>query len=149
LVAGVVDGLESVGEEVGDDGGPKGFAFADDNSIGVAEGFKGEGADVESAEDDAGAEGAVSVGERVGFKDLGGEAGDGDGVELLRNTIDGSEICNLKVADIDVGRSESREGEETEAGERGDDLAALDEAGKGEAEGEEFGVADADSAHCD
>ena len=134
VAAGIVDGLEIAGEEVGNDGRPEGFAFADDDGVGVAEGFEGEGADVESAEDDASAEGAIAVGQSVGFEDLGGEAGDGDGVELFRNAGDIGEICNLKVADLYVARGESGEGEKTEAGERGDDLAALDEAGKSEAE---------------
>ena len=114
----------------------------------MAESFEGEGTDVESAEDDAGAESAVTIGERVRLEDLRGEAGDGDGIELFGNASDGGEICNLKVADVDVRRCEPCESEKAQAGERGDDLASLDKAGQSEAEGKEFGVAYADPAHC-
>jgi hypothetical protein len=145
LGSGVVAWLEAIGDEVGDDGGPDGFAFTDDDAVGVLEGFVGSGGDVEAAHDDGDACGAIAVGELIGFADLGGEGGDGDCVEVAGEAVEVFDIGDFDVGDVEVWRGHACEGEEAEGGEGGDDLAAFDEAGEVEADGEEFCVLAADT----
>ena len=146
---GVIASLQRAALEVGDERRPRRLALANDDCVGVALRLQGPGGDVQSAQDDAGAERAVAVREPVGLADLRAEARDRDGIKLARDAVDRIEIGHIDVFNVDVPRRHAGKRQQSEARQRRDHLAALDEPGQRETQIGERLVVGAHAAHCD
>lgn len=105
-------------------------------------------ADMQSAQDHRDARRTITIGQGVGLVDLRRERGDADEIERLQLRV-GFQFADLTIRDLDVVGREGGDGQEAEAGERGDDLPAIDELRQRHAEGRKLRRADANAAHGD
>src|SRR5262249_51696788 len=88
-----------------------------------------------------------SVGDVVRLEDLGGESADGDKVAAVDLGRLLAVAAGLVVTDVVPRRGDGREVEQAEARQRGDDRAALQDAGQRQAELKQFRVVGPQPAH--
>jgi hypothetical protein len=143
----VVERVETAVAQIADQARPHRLALAEDDGVGVRRGFVRHRGDVQAAEDDLGAGGAITVGELVGFFDLRAEAGDGDGVELSRQPRRGMHGGHVDVRDVDAVGRRAGQRQQAEARQRRHDLRSLHESRQRQAESSELRIVRADAAH--
>src|SRR5262245_11864042 len=90
----------------------------------------------------------VAAGQLMRLLDLSGAGG--DGCDIADRQFGGfPDVPDLVIGDIKAVRGHPRQRQQTEARERGQGLATLDESRQGHAESREFGIERAQSAHGD
>ena len=143
----VIQHIESICLEVRDHARPEWLAFAHDHSVGVLGGFVRNRTDMQSAENDLRADGAVTVGELVGLFDLRAEARDRDNIKIAGQPWRRMDVGHVDVFESDISGRRAGERQKAEARKRGDDAIAFDESGKCQAERSELRVVRTDTTH--
>ncbi len=126
---------------------PDRLAFAHHDGIGMTGRLIGQRGHVQPTQDHRHLSRTVAVGQFVALLHLRAEAGDGDQVEAVGKLAQLADIVNFEIFALMFRRRGAGQSEQSQAGQRGDGFAALDEARQRQAEFQQLGVAGADSAH--
>ena len=151
LPAGAVDAAQAAVPEVLQHPRPGQFGLADHHRVAVADCLVRQRGGVMPADDGFDPCLAVPAGQGVGVLDLGGERGDG-GQIAVRQPVQLPDVGHLVVLDLKAFRRHPRQGEQRQAGQGGNHLAAFHEARHGHAQRRQFLVVGAHAAHgyqCD
>ncbi len=143
-----VDSLEAAFLQVGRNRRPERFGLAQHDGIGVLEGLLAHGRHVRAAHDDLGAAPAEQVGHRVRLADLRRVGGNGDRVIVPQPPH--GEVLNVRdfdVLDFHLRRRQGGQGQQREARQGGNDVAAGDELGQRDAQPRQLRVDDAHTTH--
>ena len=104
----------------------------------------------DAAHDDRHAAGAVVIGHVTRLVELRREGAERDEIKMHGKFRQVSEVGDLVVLDVEAfARRQAGQRQQAEAGQRGDDVVAVHEAGQREAELGEFRVVSAHAAHGD
>ena len=145
---GVVQALHPPGLEVFEQARPDELPLPHHDRVTVAERLGGLRRRVEAADHGPDSRLAVPAADLIRVPRLGRERGQG-GQVTVRQLVQTAKVGDLVVLDVEALRRQPCQGEQGEAGQGGDDLASLDEAGQRHAEPGELLVVGADSAEGD